>query len=170
MKFCYTLGLRAQDINGRRIIDRKAVRALIIKDDKVLMVETNKGDFKFPGGGIEDGEGHEETLRREVEEETGFIVSKIRGKLGEITERRIDKYEAGSIFQMSSYYYLCQLAEEQGLQHLNAYEKALDFCPRWIAIDEAIVANEQSMARWGEKANRWVYRETIVLQELKKIF
>ncbi len=169
MKFCYTLGFRDQDIDGRKVIGREAVRALIIQDGKILMVGSNKGDFKFPGGGIEDGEEHEEALQREVEEETGFIVSKIKRKLGEITERRIDKYEAGSVFQMSSYYYLCQLSEEEGRQHLDVYEKALDFCPHWLAIDEAIVANEQSMVKWGERANPWADRETVVLKELKKI-
>ncbi|MDD9268189.1 NUDIX hydrolase [Paenibacillus sp. GCM10023248] len=52
--------------------------ALIIKDDKVLMVQqyVERGDivWNFPGGSIEDGETPEEACIREVKEETGYDV------------------------------------------------------------------------------------------------
>ncbi|MDR6879868.1 NUDIX hydrolase [Bacillus sp. 3255] len=53
-------------------------QALIIKDDKVLMVQqyVERGDivWNFPGGSIEDGETPEEACIREVKEETGYDV------------------------------------------------------------------------------------------------
>ena len=54
----------------------QAAAAVIIKDGKVLLVqrkrEPYKGTWMFPAGFIEFGEHPEETLRREVSEETGL--------------------------------------------------------------------------------------------------
>ncbi len=49
--------------------------AIIIKDDKVLLIKRVKPDrtyWVFPGGGIEQGETVEEGLKREIYEETGL--------------------------------------------------------------------------------------------------
>lgn len=56
---------------------RPSVRGIILKDGKVAMMHSLKYDYyKLPGGGIEDGENYEETLIREVKEESGLIVKK----------------------------------------------------------------------------------------------
>ena len=39
-----------------KIANRYAARAIVIQDNKILMVHTNKGDYKFPGGGIKKAE------------------------------------------------------------------------------------------------------------------
>ncbi len=55
-----------------------AVAALVIKEDKVLLVkrgcEPSKGFYSLPGGAIELGESIEEALKREVLEETGLSI------------------------------------------------------------------------------------------------
>ena len=38
------------------INQRTAVRGVIHYQNKILMVQTNRGDYKFPGGGMEEGE------------------------------------------------------------------------------------------------------------------
>jgi ADP-ribose pyrophosphatase YjhB (NUDIX family) len=49
---------------GGKIITREAVRGVILKGKRVLMIfSLQNGDFKFPGGGVETGELHEETLK-----------------------------------------------------------------------------------------------------------
>lgn len=52
--------------------------AVIIKDDKALLVKRNrepyKGTWMFPAGFVDYGEHPEETLAREVREETGLRI------------------------------------------------------------------------------------------------
>lgn len=55
-------------------IYRIAVRGIIFKDGKLLMTESDDGELKFPGGGMEEGEDDIQTLIRETLEETGFTV------------------------------------------------------------------------------------------------
>ena len=58
---------------------RKAIRAYLIKDGKVLAITYNKeniGYYDIPGGKIEDGETPEETSIREFKEETGMTIIK----------------------------------------------------------------------------------------------
>ncbi len=47
--------------------------AIIIKDNKIFVTQRGYGEFKdwweFPGGKIEEGETHEECLKREIKEE-----------------------------------------------------------------------------------------------------
>ncbi|WP_230500347.1 NUDIX hydrolase [Sutcliffiella rhizosphaerae] len=67
------MGIETVDENTNKIIYREAVRAVIIQNDKILMVQSNIGDYKFPGGGVEINESHEEAIMREVAEETGHL-------------------------------------------------------------------------------------------------
>lgn len=56
---------------------RNSAKALIIKDGKMLAAKiSDKGDIFYimPGGGQESEETLEQAVRREVEEEFGFIV------------------------------------------------------------------------------------------------
>lgn len=122
---------------------REAVRAVIMKKNKILMVYSINGDYKFPGGGIKKGESKIEALVREVEEETGYICTKINKKLGIVTERSKDKYVHDRIFKMISYYYIAEVSDEIKEQKLDAYEEKLRFTPVWIDLLEAIKNNER---------------------------
>lgn len=54
---------------------RHTIRAIIIKDKKVLLVTGHGADFYWtPGGGVEADETPEQTLRRELREELGVEV------------------------------------------------------------------------------------------------
>ena len=60
-----------------RRLQRVAAYALVHRDARVLLVRagpasTVPGTWFLPGGGVEHGEHPEETLVREVEEETGY--------------------------------------------------------------------------------------------------
>lgn len=54
---------------------REAVRAIILSNKGIALVKSEKeGYYKFPGGGIENGETHVQTLKRETKEETGLNI------------------------------------------------------------------------------------------------
>ncbi|WP_163195103.1 NUDIX hydrolase [Clostridium thermarum] len=136
MLFNYELGLKGFNEECVKINHREAVRAIIIRDNMLLIVHSNKGDYKFPGGGVNKGENIEEALKREVREETGYIINNVKGKIGTIISRNIDEYEENAVFEMVSNYYLCEVAKEQTYQQLDDYEEKLEFCPKWMTLGE----------------------------------
>ena len=50
------------------------VKALIIKEDKFLVLCKPNGDLDLPGGRVEDGDKYKDSLHREITEETGLKV------------------------------------------------------------------------------------------------
>ena len=151
-----------------KIANRYAARAIVIQDNKILMVHTNKGDYKFPGGGIKKAESHEEALRREVTEETGYIVDQMQEQAGVIVQRNPNQFDTGGIFQMTSYYYFCNVKSDKTEQHLDKYEQDQEFSPVWIDIDEVIAKNEAILTQINSQINPWVYRETLALRRIKE--
>jgi len=57
------------------------VRAVIIYSNKILLINRIKGDDSYwviPGGAVEQGENHEQAVRRECIEELGIDVKVLR--------------------------------------------------------------------------------------------
>ncbi|HHU79250.1 MAG: NUDIX hydrolase [Caldicoprobacterales bacterium] len=169
MVFDILMGIDENPAGNKKVYHREAVRAIIIKEGRILMISTKKSDYKLPGGGVTTGESHEGALIREVREETGYTVSKVKEKIGIVTQRRADKYEEDSIFQMVSHYYLCDVNDGQIDQELEDYEAELEFIPKWVSVDSAINCNESILINENTGINDWVYRETTVLHQLKSI-
>ena len=72
-------------------IIRKAVRCYLIKDNKVAVIkykDKNKkaGYYDIPGGKIEKGENPEQTAIREIKEETGLKIKKLKYRGNMIVE------------------------------------------------------------------------------------
>lgn len=146
---------------------REAVRGIIIKDSKILMIHSKNNDYKFPGGGIKKNEGYIEALKREIEEETGYVCSKINNQVGIVTERSKDKYANNRIFKMISYYYIAEVLNIRKNQKLDPYEAKLKFKPEWVSIEDAINNNERIISLGIESVPNWIFRETYVLREIK---
>lgn len=147
---------------------REAVRAVIIRGNTILMIYTNKGDYKFPGGGIEDGETHQDAVIREVLEETGYVAEGANELIGIMVERRPEKTDRDSVFEMTSYYYLSNVSDRQVNQKLDEYEAELEFKPTWISIEEAILENQRVLNNnQTQNINIWVERELFALEKLK---
>jgi len=164
------LGLKHTDISPNvKIKKREAIRGIIFKDNKILLIKTNRGDYKFPGGGKNDNESRIETLIREVKEESGYEVKKVDRQIGVIIERRPDFIDQDAIFEMISFYYLCQVSEERKSQNLDQMEIEQEFKPEWISLDEAIYNNETLLNSRREDLNFWVERETSALKEIRKM-
>lgn len=72
----------------------KSCGAIIILDNKVLMVQQQKGFWGFPKGHVEDGETEVETAIREVKEETNVDIvvdESLRFVNHYITDKNVDK-------------------------------------------------------------------------------
>jgi 8-oxo-dGTP diphosphatase len=55
---------------------RERIQCLIIRENKILFVNDKYADHYYPPGGkIDEGENHEDTLRRELDEEIGVKVN-----------------------------------------------------------------------------------------------
>ncbi|MBQ9770143.1 MAG: NUDIX domain-containing protein, partial [Clostridia bacterium] len=105
MKTIAVFDSKNYDANGPRTL-RKAVRAVIMKNGKVALAQSLKeGFYKFPGGGIEEGETHLEALCRETLEELGLTVKADTVKeFGRIYEIRRSLIYDG-IFEQENFYY-----------------------------------------------------------------
>ncbi len=67
------IGETSQTVENPRL--RQASRGIVIKGDKVAVFnKTNKNEYKFQSGGMEENETPEEIIKREVLEETGCDV------------------------------------------------------------------------------------------------
>ena len=167
MIFDKVIGIEAIDKNKKRN-NRVAVRAIIYKDNKILMVSNNRGDYKLPGGGVHKNEDLLHALKREVLEETGYRVKRISNRIGHITERHNDTYMSDAIFEMKSEYYFCEVYDNPGEQKLDPYEEEQDFKPIWIELNDVIEKNEEVLEKGTE--NTWVTREVYVLKVLREYF
>ena len=85
-----------------------AVKALIEKDGRILIMKmTGSQSYELPGGRMEFGETAEQTLVREVLEETGLTVKPVRV---------LDTWNlVRQDYQFTGIIYLCALREERAV-------------------------------------------------------
>lgn len=147
-------------------IYRVAVRGVIFVDGKLLLIESNFGEVKFPGGGIEEGEDEITALIRETLEETGFhVIPESIREFGEVVEKRLSVHEP-MIWHQINRYYLCDVEEFQEECNYTENEKQYGFHQVWHTLDEALAINEEMLQREGRQA--WNQREYNVLKMLKE--
>jgi len=150
------------------IIYRDAVRAIILRKGKILLVfSAQSKEYKFPGGGVEELEGREGALRREVMEEVGKKINSINESLGYVDQIYNDIYDERKYFFLRSYYYFCEVNDEDFDQNLDIYEQDLKFTPKWVTINEAIELNQIKYDNGSEY--HWTERELYVLKLLKEM-
>jgi ADP-ribose pyrophosphatase YjhB (NUDIX family) len=114
---------------------RRAVRAIIINNDQLLVMHRNKFGHEYdtlPGGNIEIGETAEQALYREVSEETQVQFNNPRLV---ITEHAGDPYG-------DQYIYLCDYLSGEPQLHANSMELQLNkmgqnlYEPRWVKFSD----------------------------------
>jgi len=148
-------------------IERLAVRGVIIKNNKILLVHLkNRNEFKFPGGGSNGNESIDNILKREILEETGGIVKEIKRKIGTVVEYNKKENDHIDFFKMTSEYYEVDIEEKLVNQNLDPWEADLEFTPMWISINEAFEINSKKNSNNEVKDSDWLKRETFVLGEL----
>jgi 8-oxo-dGTP pyrophosphatase MutT (NUDIX family) len=153
------------------VIRRNGAKAVVLDHNKIMMILTNKGDYKFPGGGLKNGENDELAIRREMLEETGYEILAVYEKIVSVTEQNIDKFDASKIFSMTSNYYLCSVKDDCLYEiNLDDYEKEQGFQAVFVPIDIAIEKNSEILRESKRGINDWVRRETDVLLKVKEYF
>ena len=141
------------------VFRRTAVRGVILRDGRLLMVHTDAGDYKFPGGGVDPGESLEQALAREILEETGYRMEGQPQFWIAAHERR--KGRTADILEMDSLYYFCAVGGEQAPLHLDDYEAEEHFQPVWVGVQEALDADRTLL---DQMPNPWIAREVQALE------
>lgn len=107
----------------------EVVAAAIIENNKVFTCQrgygSKKGWWEFPGGKIEQGETHEQTLKREMREELNATID-VHSHLRTVEFNYTD-------FHLTMHCYLCSLQSEPTLlEHTQS---------KWLSKDEIYSVN-----------------------------
>jgi 8-oxo-dGTP diphosphatase len=114
---------------------RRAVRAIIIHNDKLVVMHRNKFGTEYdtlPGGNIEMGETPEQALYREVTEETMLQLS---------SPRLVFIEHAGEPYG-DQYIFLCEYISGEPKLHPNSEEEHINklgqnlYEPMWISLND----------------------------------
>ncbi len=113
---------------------RKAVRAIVVQDGKLLVIRRNKFGsvyYTLPGGGIDPGETAEQALVREMAEETSVQVE---------IDRQVYVEDAGDPFGIQ-YVFLCHYVNGEPALHPESEEAIITamgqnlYIPEWVPLD-----------------------------------
>lgn len=166
MRLLFELDTKDYDPNGVAFV-RPSARCIHIKNGLVAMVHSVKYDYyKFPGGGIEPGEGKEAAMIRETREEAGLTVipASIR-EYGYVHRVQKSTYDDADYLLQDNYYYLCEVEETASSQDLDDYEADEKFTLEYVEPDKAIHVNRN--VDHGPKDQLMLEREARVLELLK---
>ena len=122
---------------------RHSARSIIIKDGKVAMIHSLKYDYyKFPGGGIENGESPVEAMIRETREEAGLaVIPESVREYGYVHRIQRSDYNPAECFVQDNYYYLCKAMEQLTSQLLDDYEAQESYTLEYVEPLAAIRKN-----------------------------
>ena len=126
------------------LIYTQTVRAVIIRDGKMVMQRSKSGEYKIPGGGLEGQEDRLDALYREVMEEAGMEIdhNSVR-EIGEMIEFRADKFDSSKKFERHTYYYFCDITDRRYPLQLTESEKELGFECVWETLENIYEVNKE---------------------------
>lgn len=116
-------------------MSRSAVRAIVRRDDKLLVMGRNKFGQRYYtliGGGMRPGETTEQTAARELFDEASLKM---------ISAKPVFKEEAGDPYG-TQYIYLCEVADGEPKLQPDAEEAKINalgqnlYTPQWIGTEE----------------------------------
>lgn len=159
------------DLTSRegRILRRHAARGIVLREDRILLLFTERyNDFSLPGGGIDEGEDITVALKRELEEETGARDVQVKAHYGFIEEYRPHWKPEYDLMHMTSHFFVCDVAAKLAEVRMESYEIANGMKPVWISVSEAASHNRQVMARQEKSMGQSIQRETFMLERISR--
>lgn len=157
MKRLLTLDMKNYT-DDMRVFEKHTVRAVILREGKMAMQLSASGEYKIPGGGVENGESHVQTLIREVCEETGLIIEpKSITEIGEILELREDVFSNGTKYVCHSYFYFCDVLDKTVETKMTESEMAKGFRPVWEYPEVICAENDRIQTEaWQKRDTEFV--------------
>lgn len=150
-----------------RILRRHAARGIVLREEKILLLFTERyNDFSLPGGGVDENEDIQIALKRELEEETGARDIRVQSHYGFIEEYRPHWKPEYDLMHMTSHFYVCEVAAELAEVRMESYEIANGMKPLWISVEEAMNHNRQVMSRQEQSMGQSIQRETFMLEQI----
>lgn len=119
---------------------RPAARVIVLDADRRVLlqqgheVSTDRRWWVMPGGGVEDGESFEEAARREVEEETGYVVD-----VGPWVWSRHHRFVMdGKPYDLYERFFVGRVIEQRVATKPDAYVQAM----QWWTVAEIQASSE----------------------------
>lgn len=138
---------------------RIAVRTILLDNygNIGILHKTLKNEYKLIGGGVDEGEDLEDSLKRETLEESGCEID-ILSYLGYVEEYRSQK----NFFQ-KSHIYVCKVTNDTHHLHLTQKEQdeGSELC--WIKPQEALEIMEKSFSNLRASKYSDLYSTKIIV-------
>ncbi len=125
---------------------RVSARAIVFNNDKLLLNSFGDGEYyNFPGGGIEKDENALQTVVREVQEETGLIVTAKEMIFALEYEPHTGKQFYGNGHHIS-FFFRCELVDDDiiktpVLPDIDPNNPMLISLPKWVPIKDLLSLN-----------------------------
>lgn len=140
-------------------VARPGSSAVIIENEagEVLVLKAHyKPYWSFPGGWIEHGQTPREAALRELEEETGIVLSEKDLRLAFVVDRKSDI--------MQTYQFVFEAINGRGSKEdLHLQTDEIDDC-RFVSRDHVLSHQEEfggAVAMWAQSDNARYYEHTI---------
>lgn len=147
----------------KKFTQRTSARGIIFDEENniALLHVTQKGYYKLPGGGIDEGESLEEGFKRECQEEAGVEIA-TEQEIGIITEI-IPRFEQVN----TSHVFIGHVVGSKHNPTFTDHEKGRGFELLWVPFEKAYRLVKES-DRSDYKGNFIVERDLRILNEMKK--
>jgi 8-oxo-dGTP diphosphatase len=137
---------------GEDSIDRPGSYAIMPRGQEIVLVRIiSWGKYFLPGGGIEAGEYPEEALLREIQEETGFLVSALE-KICEAAEY-VYSPVVGTYLNKQGLYYTAKIIG-QDTSLIIEDDLEMEYLPVDKAIEVLYLESQKwAVQQWMDKKN-----------------
>lgn len=131
----------------------KRVKVLLVNSNEEILLGYSNHEYQFPGGHVEEGEELEQTVFREIKEETGINlnITNIEPFACAIGYYK-DWPKEGNNRKIEIYYYEIKTDEKPHLDNLNLTEKekAGNFELRYIKLNEIENELNSNVQNYGD--------------------